>query len=92
VLGDEGLNDMQVLQAMTNMTNLYTAMERWSEAREHGERIRELVKKSRIEGLYQHDKTLLESMTALKPVYEALCEEDKLHDLVFQVWSKLFRS
>jgi tetratricopeptide (TPR) repeat protein/ankyrin repeat protein len=89
VWGDEGLGCISILQAMGNMTNLYASLERWSEARENGERVQGSIKKIHIPRNLLHDKVLLDSMTALKPVYEALCEEDKLYELTFQVRSPL---
>lgn len=83
--GGRGDEDEDVIDGLAGLASLYGKMGRWGEARVVGERARVAVDGWRVPGIYGHVERHLEVLRALKPVYEALSDEEKLLDVELAV-------
>ncbi|KAI9750887.1 MAG: hypothetical protein M4579_006263 [Chaenotheca gracillima] len=82
----------EVVDILVDLTKIYTSMEEWQKAKERGERACTTMNQLQVPGVHGDRQLLLRCLRALEPVYEALCDEEKLYELAKKIAAQEDRS
>ncbi|KAL1862515.1 hypothetical protein VTK73DRAFT_6759 [Phialemonium thermophilum] len=84
--GGDGKEETEMLiKSLTDVAEVCGKMKRWAEGKNAGERALELAKGWRLPGVYEHADTYDSILRALRPIYRALEDEQKLLDVQVKI-------